>query len=107
MAIDPVCGMTVDPARAAGEYEHAGASYYFCNPSCLTRFKADPASFLQPTTAPAAQGGSFRAQVETLERNLLQSALQAAGGNQSEAARRLSLSRVTFLDKLKRYGIEG
>ena len=53
MAIDPVCGMTVDPARAAGEYQYAGAHYHFCNPSCLTRFKADPESFLQPATAPA------------------------------------------------------
>jgi DNA-binding NtrC family response regulator len=49
--------------------------------------------------------GSFREQVETLERALLSGALDAAGGNQSEAARSLGLSRVTFLDKLKRYGI--
>jgi len=56
MAIDPVCGMTVDPARAAGEYEYKGTHYYFCNPSCLNRFKANPESFLKPKTAvvPAA-----------------------------------------------------
>jgi two-component system response regulator AtoC len=48
---------------------------------------------------------SFRAQVETLERTLLRQALADADGNQSEAARRLALSRVTFLDKLKRHGI--
>jgi DNA-binding NtrC family response regulator len=57
-----------------------------------------------PATA-AASTGSFRDQVETLERSLLSGALDAAGGNQSEAARSLGLSRVTFLDKLKRYGI--
>ena len=48
MTIDPVCGMTVQPATAAGSYEYRGTTYYFCNPSCLTRFKADPESFLKP-----------------------------------------------------------
>jgi Cu+-exporting ATPase len=28
--IDPVCGMTVDPSRAAGHLEHEGLTYYFC-----------------------------------------------------------------------------
>ena len=42
MAIDPICGMTVDPAAAAGSYEHIGQRYYFCGLSCLERFKADP-----------------------------------------------------------------
>jgi Cu+-exporting ATPase len=42
MAIDPICGMTVDPATAAGSYEHNGQRYYFCGLSCLERFKADP-----------------------------------------------------------------
>jgi DNA-binding NtrC family response regulator len=60
----------------------------------------------KPTShQPALEGGSFREQVERLERTLLTQALEAAAGNQSEAARRLSLSRATFLDKLKRHGI--
>ncbi|MBM4127843.1 MAG: heavy metal translocating P-type ATPase [Nitrospira sp.] len=42
MAIDPICGMTVDPARAAGAYDYKGTTYYFCGTSCLVRFKADP-----------------------------------------------------------------
>lgn len=29
MAIDPVCNMEVDPARAAASCEHKGATYYF------------------------------------------------------------------------------
>jgi Cu+-exporting ATPase len=40
--------MTVDPARAAGTFDYEGERYYFCNPSCLTRFKADPEAFLAP-----------------------------------------------------------
>jgi P-type Cu+ transporter len=42
MEIDPVCGMTVDPATAAGAWPHGGATYYFCSVGCLERFKADP-----------------------------------------------------------------
>ena len=29
MAIDPVCKMEVDPARAAASYEYQGKTYYF------------------------------------------------------------------------------
>jgi DNA-binding NtrC family response regulator len=32
-------------------------------------------------------------------------ALDATGGNQSEAARRLGVSRVTLIDKMKKYGL--
>lgn len=59
----------------------------------------------EPTAPLAPEGGSFRERVERLERSLLTQALSAAGGNQSEAARQLGLSRATFLDKLKRYGL--
>ena len=41
-----------------------------------------------------------------VERRLLQRALARSGGNKSEAARRLGLKRTTFLDKLRRYGLE-
>src|SRR5262245_31869262 len=51
-AVDPVCGMTVDPARAAGEYDYKGTTYYFCNPSCLAKFKANPEKFLTPAEEP-------------------------------------------------------
>jgi YHS domain-containing protein len=49
---DPVCGMMVDPAKAAGQHEHKGALYCFCSPSCLARFKADPDKFLAPSFRP-------------------------------------------------------
>lgn len=51
-AIDPVCGMTVNPARAAGQYAYKGTTYYFCNPGCLQKFKADPERYLKPQAAP-------------------------------------------------------
>src|SRR5579859_1579709 len=49
---DPVCGMTIDPARAAAHYDYAGAKYFFCNPKCLEKFRADPEKYLaQPPPA--------------------------------------------------------
>jgi Cu+-exporting ATPase len=39
-AIDPVCGMTVDPARAAAMSERDGETYYFCSKGCKERFDA-------------------------------------------------------------------
>jgi P-type Cu+ transporter len=51
MALDPVCGMTVDPARAAGQAEHEGATYYFCSKGCLAKFTADPKRYLSATPA--------------------------------------------------------
>ena len=54
MALDPICGMTVDPAKAAGHHDHLGQRYYFCGLSCLERFKADPERVLssQPASPP-------------------------------------------------------
>jgi P-type Cu+ transporter len=49
---DPVCGMMVDPAKAAGAYQYKGTLYYFCNPSCLARFKAEPEKFLAAGSRP-------------------------------------------------------
>jgi two-component system response regulator AtoC len=52
----------------------------------------------------AGSGPSLREQVNAFERSLVAAAFAAAGGNQSETARRLGLSRATALDKLRKYG---
>ncbi|TCH98226.1 heavy metal translocating P-type ATPase [Roseococcus sp. SYP-B2431] len=44
-AIDPVCGMVVDPAKTGHHAEHAGQSYHFCRAACLARFEADPGRY--------------------------------------------------------------
>lgn len=49
---DVVCGMTIDPAKAAASTDYKGESYYFCSKGCHTKFTADPEKYLQP--APAA-----------------------------------------------------
>lgn len=43
---DPVCGMSVDPAKAAGKGEHNGKTYYFCSKRCAELFSQDPQKFL-------------------------------------------------------------
>jgi len=63
-AIDPVCGMTVDPATALSA-EIGGARYYFCSAGCRAKFVADPKRYLeakpfeprgmQPSSAHAAR----------------------------------------------------
>ena len=55
MAIDPICGMTVDPDTAAGSHDHRGQHYYFCGLSCLERFKADSERALQPRPVSSAK----------------------------------------------------
>jgi Cu+-exporting ATPase len=43
---DPVCGMMVDPQKAAGKAEHAGKTYFFCSLRCKERFEREPEKFL-------------------------------------------------------------
>ena len=54
---------------------------------------------------PSPDGHGLRTQVAAFERALLSRVLEDCDGNQSEAARRLAVTRVTLLDKLKRHGL--
>jgi xanthine dehydrogenase accessory factor len=47
--VDPVCGMTVEPAHARHLAEHDGIVYAFCSIGCRTRFIKEPATFLAAT----------------------------------------------------------
>jgi YHS domain-containing protein len=65
VAIDPVRGMEVDPARASRTAVHAGTTHYFCAPGCKRRFEADPEHYLapgyRPSMGPATGAGPHRA----------------------------------------------
>lgn len=67
--IDPVCGMTVDTARAEEEdrtAEFGGRTFAFCRAGCLRAFREDPEAYAakaqtaqstQPAPAAARAGG--------------------------------------------------
>ena len=44
--VDPVCGMEIDPASAAGKSEYKGKPYFFCSEQCKKTFDADPEAVL-------------------------------------------------------------
>ncbi len=45
-AIDPVCGMAVDPATSPHASMHAGMRHHFCSQRCKDKFDADPQQYL-------------------------------------------------------------
>jgi len=47
MPIDPICGMTVDPATAAATAVYRGQTYYFCAVGCRVAFDHDPVAALK------------------------------------------------------------
>ncbi len=46
MAIDPVCGMTVDTTAGKPTCRHDGITYHFCSNGCRTKFETDPQRYL-------------------------------------------------------------
>ena len=53
MAMDPVCGMEVDPATASQKTENQGQTYYFCAPGCRRAFESEPDKYLDPGYKPS------------------------------------------------------
>ncbi len=51
-AVDPVCGMSVDPQHAAGSSVYQGKTYHFCSKGCVAKFEADPEKYLHPAAKP-------------------------------------------------------
>jgi P-type Cu+ transporter len=51
MAIDPVCAMTVDPAKAAARSQWNGQTYFFCSAGCKRRFDAQPEKYAEKQPA--------------------------------------------------------
>jgi P-type Cu+ transporter len=60
-AIDPVCGMTVDPATTPHHARHDGEDYHFCSAGCCTKFVGDPERYLGdgPRPEPEATPGAI------------------------------------------------
>src|ERR1700736_6002785 len=59
-AIDPVCGMSVNPATAKHRFSYQGEDYFFCSARCRERFEAEPEKYLQPKKPePVAPAGTI------------------------------------------------
>ncbi|MDB5509702.1 MAG: copper-translocating P-type ATPase [Hyphomicrobiales bacterium] len=58
-AKDPVCGMTVEPAKAKHKTQHAGVTYFFCSSGCEAKFEADPQKYLTPQPAEIMPEGTI------------------------------------------------
>lgn len=48
---DPVCGMMVDPHTTNHRAPYQGKPYYFCSSGCQSKFMAEPAKYVEPSTA--------------------------------------------------------
>ncbi len=46
-AVDPVCGMEVDPKKAAATSQYQGETYYFCAPGCKEMFEKEPQKYVK------------------------------------------------------------
>jgi Cu+-exporting ATPase len=57
---DPVCGMMVDPDRAAAQSVHDGKTFYFCCQSCATKFATSPEKYLGAPNATATKSSSVQ-----------------------------------------------
>jgi len=63
-AIDPVCGMSVDPVTSRHRHTHHRETHYFCSAGCRTKFAADPENYLSkrradPVPQPAAASATY------------------------------------------------
>ena len=59
-AVDPVCGMTVDPHTAKHRADDRGHTYYFCSAACRTKFVNDPQKYLgERKPEPVVEGAIY------------------------------------------------
>ena len=49
---DPVCGMTIDPAKGVGSSSYNGETYHFCSRGCEAKFDAAPAQYAGAAAVP-------------------------------------------------------
>lgn len=59
LVTDPVCGMLIDPAEAAGSSQYDGTTHYFCALSCKSEFDAGHGAIVEaPAEEASCCGGS-------------------------------------------------
>ena len=53
---DPVCGMDIETATAAGQTEYKGQTYYFCGSKCKEKFGLKPEQYLDKSSVTPKSG---------------------------------------------------
>ena len=63
---DPVCGMEVDPSKAAASVAYQGATFYFCSQGCAAKFRAAPENYARsnPNSSPSPMNSKTAPQSE-------------------------------------------
>src|SRR6185295_14638114 len=100
-------GEEIDVAELCLEPAHATTPVAEPSPSAGAELPAAPESRAEPVSGGcgASRGeGTLHDELDTIERQRILATLEACGGNQSEAARRLGMSRSTLATRLDRYG---
>ena len=65
LAVDPVCGMSVDPETAKIKAFIAGQNYYFCAEGCRKAFEKNPENYLESECAkPKGLWGRYMARLQ-------------------------------------------
>jgi P-type Cu+ transporter len=82
---DPVCGMTVDPERAAAQSAHHGKTFYFCCQSCAAKFATAPEKYLGAKTS-SARTNDFVVPLSGIKSSKVPSTQQEAKPKQTTAA---------------------
>jgi Cu+-exporting ATPase len=54
---DPVCGMNIEAATAAGRTEYKGQTYYFCGAKCKEKFDHSAEQYLSKSAEAPKSGG--------------------------------------------------
>jgi P-type Cu+ transporter len=57
LVVDPVCGMQIDPARAAATLEWRGQNIHFCSSHCTSKFRNEPGRYPLVPDAPKSTSG--------------------------------------------------
>jgi P-type Cu+ transporter len=98
--VDPVCGMTVEPASAAGTSERDGVRYYFCSPGCKQKFDAADGGESRPAASccAPAQIGTPTAGAEPSQASCCGGGAAAAAPVQLTGGRSTDAGRGGFAD---------
>ncbi len=48
---DPVCGMDIEPSKAAATEQYEGQTFHFCSHGCHEAFREDPHRYAHPAAA--------------------------------------------------------